>query len=243
MYPFLIYFLADRKRYKHAFTCQRIMARWICFFSGIYVKRHYEISSDDPSLFRRTPCYHTIKNIKTKHEIPHPAVIVSNHASYLDGIVNYLLTKNYFVCMAKSEIKKAPLFNIFFRDMQITVDRSSVTSSHKAFMRAAQEIDKGNSLFIFPEGATSPNGELKNFKNGPFRIAIEKQVPIVPVTFVNNWKLMQKGGFFTSYGRPGISTVVIHKPISTVGLREENIVDLRQQVFAIINNTLINYKL
>lgn len=220
MYPFLVYFLADKKRYKHAFTCQRIMASWICFFSGIYVKKIYEINRD---------------------EIPHPCVIVSNHASYLDGIVNYTLIKNYFVCMAKSAIKKTPLFNIFFRDMQITVDRSSVTSSHKAFIRMIEEIDKGNSLFIFPEGGTSPNGELKNFKNGPFRIAVEKQVPIVPVTFVSNWKLMQKGGFFTSYGRPGISTVVIHKPISTVGLKEENIVDLRQQVFTIIDNTLKKY--
>jgi 1-acyl-sn-glycerol-3-phosphate acyltransferase len=220
LYPFLVWFLADRKRYKYAFYCQKIMATWICFFSGIFIKKVYEINPD---------------------EIPQPCVIVSNHASYLDIIVSYFVIKKYFVFMAKFELNKAPLFSIFFKDMQISVNRESRTNSHKAFIRAGEEIDKGHSIFIFPEGTISSFGELKNFKNGPFKLAVEKQVPILPITFVNNWKLLQNGGFFKSYGRPGISTIVIHKPIKTTGLKEENIVDLRSQVFSLIDSILKKY--
>ena len=220
LYPFLAYFLANKKRYKYAFFCQKIMATWITFFSGIYLKKVYEINPKD---------------------IPQPCVIVSNHASYLDIILSYFIIKHYFVFMAKIELNKAPLFSIFFKDMQISVNRESRSNSHKAFVRAGEEIDLGHSIFIFPEGTISSNGILKNFKNGPFKLAIEKQVPILPITFLNNWKLLQNGGFFKSYGRPGISRAIIHKPIQTKGMSEENIVDLRTQVFTLIDSTLKKY--
>ncbi len=193
------------------------MARWICFFSGIYLKKIYQIKPE---------------------EIPTPCVIVSNHASYLDIILSYFIIKNYFVFMAKFELNKAPLFSIFFKDMQISVNRESRSNSHKAFIRAGEELDMGHSVYIFPEGTISSNGVLKNFKNGPFKLAVEKQVPILPITFINNWKLLQNGGFFKSYGRPGISRAVIHAPIQTKGMTEENIVNLRTQVFTLINDTL-----
>ncbi|MBS1646022.1 MAG: 1-acyl-sn-glycerol-3-phosphate acyltransferase [Bacteroidetes bacterium] len=172
------------------------------------------------------------------NDIPQPCVIVSNHASYLDIIVSYFIIKNYFVFMAKFELNKAPLFNIFFKDMQISVDRASKTASHKAFLRAGLEIDAGHSVFVFPEGTISSDGVLKNFKNGAFKLAIEKQVPVLPITFLNNWRLLQNGGFFKSYGRPGISKAVVHPPISTKGMGEENIVPLRQQVYSIIATQL-----
>lgn len=196
------------------------MARWITYLSGVYLKKIYQV---DP---------------KT---IPQPCVIVSNHASYLDIILSYFIIKKYFVFMAKLELNKAPLFNVFFKDMQISVNRKSRSGSHKAFLRAGEEIDAGHSVFIFPEGTISSNGILKPFKNGPFKLAVEKQVPILPITFVNNWKLLQNGGFFKSYGRPGISKAIIHAPIQTTGMTEENIVNLRAQVFILINETLKTY--
>jgi hypothetical protein len=52
----------------------------------------------------------------------------------------------------------------------------------------------------------------------------------VPVTFKNNWKLLQNGGFFKSHGRPGIARITVHKPIPTKGLSEEDLVHLRHTV-------------
>lgn len=140
--------------------------------------------------------------------------------------------------MAKFELNKAPLFNIFFKDMQISVDRKSRMDAHRAFMRAQEEIDAGNSVFIFPEGTIANEGVLKNFKNGPFKLAIDCQVPILPITYIGNWKLLQNGGFFKSYGKPGISRAIIHEPISTTGMTEENVVPLREAVYKLFEETL-----
>lgn len=140
--------------------------------------------------------------------------------------------------MAKLELNKAPLFNIFFKDMQISVDRKSIMDAHRAFLRAEEEIDAGHSVFIFPEGTIANEGVLKNFKNGPFKLAVDMQVPILPITFIGNWKLLQNGGFFKSLGRPGISKVIVHAPIDTKGMAEENIVPLREAVHKLFEETL-----
>jgi 1-acyl-sn-glycerol-3-phosphate acyltransferase len=217
LYPFLLVFLAKRRRYKYAFACQHIMARWITWLSGLFLKREYHVS---------------------RSQIPQPCVIVANHSSYLDIVFSYLILKKYFVFMAKLELNRAPLFNIFFKDMQISVDRKSRMDAHRAFLRAQEEIDAGHSVFIFPEGTISSEGVLKNFKNGPFKLAIDMQVPILPITFIGNWKLLQNGGFFKSFGRPGISKAILHAPISTRGMSDENIVPLREAVYKLFEETL-----
>jgi len=194
------------------------MARWIAWLSGIYVKKVYHIN---------------------RNQIPQPCVIVANHSSYLDIVMSYLILKKYFVFMAKFELNKAPLFKIFFKDMQISVNRKNIKDAHRALARASEEIDGGHSVFIFPEGTIgNNNGTLLRFKNGSFKLAIDKQVPILPITFIGNWKLLQIGGFFKSYGRPGISKAIIHKPIETKGMTAENVVNLRDEVYKLFEETL-----
>ncbi len=173
-----------------------------------------------------------------KKKLPRKCIIVANHTSYIDIVLSYLFLPSYYVFMAKMELNKAPLFGVFFKKMQISVDRASRMSSHKAFKRAAEELNYGNAVFIFPEGTIAIEGKLMHFKNGPFKLAIENQVPIVPITYIDNWKILQNGGFLKALGRPGLSRIVIHEPISTKGLTEENLVNLRQQVFDLTQNTL-----
>jgi 1-acyl-sn-glycerol-3-phosphate acyltransferase len=125
--------------------------------------------------------------------------------------------------------------------MNILVDRKSNVGSHKAFLRAGRDIEEGNSVFLFPEGTISSNGDLRGFKNGAFKLAIDKQVPVVPVTFLNNWKLLQNGGFFKTYGKPGISRVVVHEPVSTIGMTENDLLSLKAKVHEIISTELKKY--
>jgi 1-acyl-sn-glycerol-3-phosphate acyltransferase len=183
----------------------------------------------------------SVKRKVPASKLPKTAVYCGNHVSYLDIIVSYLITPNYFVFMGKQELDKAPLFRIFFREMNILVDRSSNTASHRAFLRAGKDLEKGDSVFLFPEGTISSFGKLRGFKNGAFKLAIDKQVPIVPVTYLNNWKLLQNGGFFKAHGRPGISRVVIHEPIPTVGMTEKDLLSLRTKVYEIIQKELDDY--
>lgn len=220
LYPIFYFLLSKKKWFPIAFKLKKFWARWILFVPGIAVKIKRKIPAEN---------------------LPHPAVYCANHASYLDIVLNYLAVPHYFVSMGKQEINKAPLFRIFFKEMNILVDRKSNTSSHKAFIRAGHEIDQGHNVFIFPEGGISSSGKLLNFKNGAFRLAIDKQVPIVPVTYLNNWKLLQNGGFFKVMGGPGISRVVVHEPIPTLGMTENDLVPLRMKVREIILTELDNY--
>ena len=143
--------------------------------------------------------------------------------------------------MGKQELDRAPLFRIFFKEMNILVNRENNKSSHRAFMRAGADIDMGQAVFIFPEAGISSNGKLRGFKNGAFKLAIEKQVPIVPITFLNNWKLLQNGGYFKATGKPGVSRIVVHPPVSTIGMDENDLISLRTKVYDIIQNELTNY--
>lgn len=133
--------------------------------------------------------------------------------------------------MAKSELMKIPLFKYFFVYLDIPVNRKSVTDAHKAFKDAGKKLDDGLSVVIYPEGTISSEGKLKPFKNGAFKLAIEKQVPIVPVVNLNNWWFLQNGGFFKSNGRPGIPKIVVGKPIYTTGMAVEKANELKEKVF------------
>ena len=217
LYPLFYILLSRKKWFPLAFKLKKFWATWILIVPGLYVK-----------ITRKTSTQH----------LPQPCIYCSNHVSYLDIVVSYILIPNYFVFMGKQELNKAPLFRIFFREMNILVDRKSTMSSHRAFLRAATEIKKGHSVFLYPEGTISSSGKLRGFKNGAFKLAIEQQVPIVPITFLNNWKLLQNGGFFKASGRPGISRIVIHEPIPTAGMTEDDLVSLRTKIHDIISNDL-----
>ena len=173
--------------------------------------------------------------------MPQPCIFVGNHTSYLDIVLSTFYIDHLAIYMGKAELLKAPLFKTFFKGMDIPVNRTSRVEAHKALMKAGAEIDKGRSMVIFPEGTISSFGKLKPFKNGAFKLAIEKQVPLVPIVNLNNWKLLQNGGYFKSFGCFGVAKTVVLEPIETKGLTEENLVDLRERVFKLINDTLNEY--
>jgi 1-acyl-sn-glycerol-3-phosphate acyltransferase len=110
--------------------------------------------------------------------------------------------------------------------------------SHRAYLQAGEKIDKGQSIFIFPEATISSKGILIPFKNGAFKLAIDKQVPIVPLVFPNNWKLLQNGGFLTANGRPGIAKAIMLKAVETKGMTNADLLPLREKVKNIIQETL-----
>ncbi len=176
-----------------------------------------------------------------KKPLRKPYVICPNHSSYLDIPLVFRVVEDFFIFMGKKEIENYPLFHNFFtRGMNILVDRSSKMGSHKAFMQACEEIEKGNSVLIFPE-ATIPNNApvLNPFKNGAFKLAIEKQVPIVPITFIGNWKILQGSILFKGKAGPGITRVIVHESIETKGMTENDLPELKKRVFDLMNKTLL----
>ncbi len=151
----------------------------------------------------------------------------------------YRVIPRYFIFMGKDELLKWPLFGLFFRRQDIAVNRRSASGAGRAFTRAKEVLLNGDALAMFPEGTIPKHApKLKPFKDGAFKLAIECQVPIVPVTFINHWKMLGNAESIWGKARPGVSRVVIHKPVPTAGLTDKDLLALRQQVFNTIETTL-----
>ena len=201
-----------------------------------------------PAAFRLMRAWGAFLNIalltplKVRRETPLPPppyIACMNHGSYLDIIHAFNVFPNYFLFLGKQELLKWPLFNIFFMGMHIAVDRSSRTGSARALIKAGNALDQGISVCIFPEGTIPKTAPcMKGFKDGAFRLAIEKQVPIVPLTFVDNWHLFGDPEKLMSRGHPGFARTVVHPAIVTKGLVPADVDTLRRRVFEVIEAPL-----
>ena len=220
LYPFYLMFLLNEKHFNKGFRLLRFHTGLLMYLSGIIV------------------------SVKNRHYIKkgQPYVITPNHSSFLDIIILYQTFPQYFVFMGKKSLATIPIFSIFFKKMNITVDRRSARDGKRSVDRCGLELDKGHSVVMFPEGTISANvPEMLKFKNGAFKLAIEKQVPIIPITFFTNHKRLEMAGLFSGKAGPGIAKAVIHEPIPTKGMTEEDLVPLRDKVYKIINDELLAY--
>ncbi len=164
-------------------------------------------------------------------------VFCPNHASYMDiPMVGY--ASSPFVFMGKSSLAKVPLFGYMYRKIHITVDRSSLKSRHSTYERTKAVVDRGMSLVIFPEGGiyTKNPPTMVPFKNGAFKLAIEKQIPLIPVTIPYNWIILPDNGRYVL--QPHRAKVIFHEPIETKGLGMDSLPALKQEVFDIITKEL-----
>ena len=166
-------------------------------------------------------------------------IVAPNHTSNLDITALSLLVKSNCCFMGKQELVDGLVTGLFFRTVDIPVNRESKIASFRAFKMAMDRLAKGITVIVFPE-ATIPDQyppELHGFKNGPFRMAIELKVPIIPVTSLNTWKVMWDNGEL--YGsNPGVCDIFVHKPIETVHLTIDDADALRDQVREIISKKL-----
>jgi 1-acyl-sn-glycerol-3-phosphate acyltransferase len=163
-------------------------------------------------------------------------IFCPNHFSYLD-IPTVGLSSQNVIFVGKSEMAKIPVFGFMYSKLHITVDRSKLKSRYASLEKSFQAIDEGKSLVIFPEGGiiTEKDPVLSKFKDGPFRVAIEKQIPIVPVTIPYNWIILPPDEFLLRW-HP--LKVIFHEPIETVGLTLKDLDALKEKVYQIIDTEL-----
>jgi 1-acyl-sn-glycerol-3-phosphate acyltransferase len=136
--------------------------------------------------------------------------------------------------MARHELFDYPLLGKAMRlGSLVPVDRKNRESGIAAVRAASEVINKGINMTIYVEGGRSFDGRLLPFKKGPFYLATECGVPVVPVTIVGTHHVMPKGRFAI---KPGIVTVIFHDPIEPqdFGGRDE----LKAKVREIINSGL-----
>ena len=164
-------------------------------------------------------------------------IFCSNHFSYLDiPTIGINGIRPIFVGM--SSLGKIPLFGYMYRNIHITLDRKKIRSKYHALEKCAKELDKGQNLVIFPEGGiVSKNPpEMAKFKDGAFRLAIEKQIPIVPISIPYNWIILPDDGKMIL--RRYKNMIIFHDPIETKGLEIDALNGLKSSVFKVIDQEL-----
>ncbi|MFY7666100.1 lysophospholipid acyltransferase family protein, partial [Flavobacterium sp.] len=178
------------------------------------------------------------------HEAPEPGksyMFIANHTSMTDIMLMLSTIRSPFVFVGKKELVNIPLFGFFYKRTCILVDRSSSKSRGEVFKRAQSRLNQGLSICIFPEGGV-PDDEsvlLDEFKDGAFRLAIEHQIPILPLTFADNKKRFSYT-FFS--GSPGVMRVTVHRALPTNGLTQDDKKALKDQSFQIIESELKRYQ-
>ncbi|WP_417882213.1 lysophospholipid acyltransferase family protein [Xanthomarina gelatinilytica] len=163
-------------------------------------------------------------------------MFVANHTSMADIMLMLVSVKNPFVFVGKKELAKIPLFGFFYKRTCILVDRNSEKSRKAVFLRAQRRLKQGLSICIFPEGGVPEEHiVLDTFKDGAFRLAINHQIPIVPMTFLDNKKRFSYT-FFS--GGPGKMRVKIHPFIETKGLTIQDTKLINEKTRKLILKTL-----
>ena len=146
-----------------------------------------------------------------------PRIMVSNHQSWFDvfALSAYLPVRFRFV--AKKELGRIPIYGQAWKACgHVSVDRGDRAAAIESLGQASEEVkDLGLTMVMFPEGTRSPTGELQHFKKGAFVLAIQLQIPLVPIAIVGSRAIMRKGGRRVSSGE---ITIRIGDPISSEGL-------------------------
>lgn len=217
-YP--VYYLFSRnERYYYLLNIYRQLHSLICsLFIGVFYKFEYEVKLDKNQNY----------------------IFCANHSSNLDIMILCILGRGRFHFLGKEELLNNPVLKLFFKTIDVPVNRDSKMSSFRAFKKVGENLDKGMSLIIFPEGKIDENHFppiLQEFKNGPFRLAIEKNIPIVAVSLQDVWKKMWDDG--SKYGtRPGLCHIYIHKPLTTLELNINDSDMLKDRIFDMINTKI-----
>lgn len=135
-----------------------------------------------------------------------------------------------FGWVAKAELKRVPFLGGAIRSSpSVFIDRSHPKRSIESMREAGEKIRRGVSVAIFPEGSRSHGGALGPFKRGAFLLAIEAQVPVIPVTIVNGYQLFNEK---RRVARPGILHIHFGSPIDITGWTRADMPRLTAQVRA-----------
>jgi 1-acyl-sn-glycerol-3-phosphate acyltransferase len=185
---------------------------------------------------------HVLKKSKTKvtvigkENIPKEAcAFVSNHQAIFDAFLIISSIDKLTGFIAKKEIDKIPLLAGWLRENHtVYMDRSSVKDGIKAINDGVENIKKGYSMAIFPEGTRSLSSTMGEFKKGSLKLALKAKAPIVPVTLDGTYRVLEVGNQVRGHH----ITIMFHKPIYTDNLTKEEERELTDVVHNVINNGL-----
>lgn len=187
----------------------------------------------------KTLIYNTKSTVKVIGEENVPKdrsiVLIGNHQSYMDIplLLGFVDTPLAFI--SKAEILKVPIISRAMIQMQCEfMERNNPRQSLQTILKAIENIKKGYSTVIFPEGTRSKGGPVIDFKPGSFKLAFKSGAPIVPITIDGTWRLYEDKKRINS----GHINLTIHKPIETANLSKDEMHELPEKIREIVLSAL-----
>lgn len=218
LFPFFVVLIQRKAWHAYALKLNRVWAKILFFLAGKRIDIEWRFTPEKNRSYLFTPNHTSFLDIATLGILPLPIAFVG-----------------------KSSIANVPVFGYMYSRLHVTVNRNDYKSRYEVIQKGSKKLKQGLNLAIFPEGGIrSPDPpRMASFKDGAFRIAIEENVPVVPVTLPFNWKIFPDDGNFVVHG--GNPKVILHPPIETQHLGAENLKPLKEQVFTILTQELNRY--
>ncbi len=170
-----------------------------------------------------------------------PYLIIANHTSFFDIFLMYSLLPNHrFLFLGKAEILSYPLIKTFFKRLNIPVYRTDRLKAAKSIIDAQHAVQAGWSIVLFPEGGYQDENlpQLMAFKAGAFKLAKREKVPIVALTFLDNYHIFSDPFLFLGPAHPGISRVVFHHIITVEMIEQLSENELKEKCYELIASPL-----
>lgn len=189
------------------------------FLIGI---KHVEINSKDVN--KNTQC-----------------IYVANHTSYMDIPPIILMNIKNLKILGKNEPAKYWILGWLYKKIVVVVNRINVQYRALSYNNLQHCIDNKNSIFIFPEGTFNESKKiLSHFFNGAFNLAIENNIPIQPVLFINAHNRLHYKGILNL--TPGLNSVVFLSLIDVSSYAKKDTLVLKQQVHNYMLTELSKWK-
>jgi 1-acyl-sn-glycerol-3-phosphate acyltransferase len=169
-----------------------------------------------------------------------PYAFFQNHVNHLDHCTMYAATPHYKQGVELAKHFDYPVYGWFMRSRgTIAVDGDSASALKQLIRRMREEMQRGHSLLVFPEGTRTLDGHVGRFQPGVFRIVQQLGLPIVPVTVTGMYRVMRKGSYLI---RPGHEvTVYCDAPIETAGMSRKDVPELMERVRGVMTARLEAY--
>lgn len=170
--------------------------------------------------------------VENKHLLDRKSTYIfcPNHFSFLDITLMPILGIP-FKFVGKVSISNIPVFGYFYKKFHITVDREKLKDRYATYQKSLDALKNGHSLTVFPEGGiqTAHTTQMSRFKEGPFKMALETGIHLVPITLPDNWFILpDDGNFLLRWKRR--SRLIIHDPIDPAEYSMDNIKEFQEVV-------------
>jgi len=178
------------------------------------------------------------------YEAPHDSneqyVFVFNHISYLDAPIIVKAIRRPIRALGKTEMASVPVFGFIYKYAVVRVDRGSAENRAKSVRNMKSILKKGISIIVFPEGTFNmTHNPLKDFYDGAFRVAIETQMPIKPMLFLDAYDRMSYRSIFSL--TPGKNRVIYLEEVPVEGLTQKDVSFLKQKIYELMDHKLREY--